>query len=577
MLIINPIKEQPMKGKIKNIKLGEVLIQEGVITEMQLEEALSLAKTDEYRKRKALIGEILVELNYCTGEDITKHMSYKSKVRVVDLNEITMNMQAANLITPDIAKRYKAIPLDYNNNKDKLVVAFQNPSDLIAIDDISLLTGYEIEPVIVKDQQLTVAIENFTNMSTADDDAYEDDDAYDLEEEETDEVLLRPAVQLANQVLNQAMNALASDVHIEPQEKRLKIRFRIDGVLHDVMNQSIKLAPSMASRFKILGNMDIAERRIPQDGRMTYKNEKMKADIRIATLPTVFGEKVTLRLIDRTAKMMSLESFGMPDQQLSGIKQAIGAPYGFILITGPTGSGKSTTLYAALEELNDPSKNIITLEDPVERKVDGINQIQINNRAGLTFSSGLRSILRSDPDIIMIGEIRDHETAKIAVESALTGHLVLSTLHTNNSAGAVTRLGDMDVEPYLTASSLIGVVAQRLVRRLCPKCKVEIEMEKNELIRLFPEVGDGTINQDIDIYKAKGCIHCSNTGYKGRIGVYEYLEVTDTIKELILKGGSTMAIEKAAIKEGMNTLRVAGIEHVLNGVTSIEEFFRVIV
>ncbi len=566
-----------MKGKIKNIKLGEVLIQEGVITEMQLEEALSLAKTDEYRKRKALIGEILVELNYCTGEDITKHMSYKSKVRVVDLNEITMNMQAANLITPDIAKRYKAIPLDYNNNKDKLVVAFQNPSDLIAIDDISLLTGYEIEPVIVKDQQLTVAIENFTNMSTADDDAYEDDDAYDLEEEETDEVLLRPAVQLANQVLNQAMNALASDVHIEPQEKRLKIRFRIDGVLHDVMNQSIKLAPSMASRFKILGNMDIAERRIPQDGRMTYKNEKMKADIRIATLPTVFGEKVTLRLIDRTAKMMSLESFGMPDQQLSGIKQAIGAPYGFILITGPTGSGKSTTLYAALEELNDPSKNIITLEDPVERKVDGINQIQINNRAGLTFSSGLRSILRSDPDIIMIGEIRDHETAKIAVESALTGHLVLSTLHTNNSAGAVTRLGDMDVEPYLTASSLIGVVAQRLVRRLCPKCKVEIEMEKNELIRLFPEVGDGTINQDIDIYKAKGCIHCSNTGYKGRIGVYEYLEVTDTIKELILKGGSTMAIEKAAIKEGMNTLRVAGIEHVLNGVTSIEEFFRVIV
>ncbi|MBN2852253.1 MAG: Flp pilus assembly complex ATPase component TadA [Clostridia bacterium] len=568
-----------MKEKIKNVKLGEVLIQQGVITEIQLEEALSLAKTEEYRKRKALIGEILVELGYCTEEDITNHMSFKARVRVIDLNETTVNMSAANLISPEIARRYKAIPIDFNDNKDKLVVALQNPSDLIAIDDLSLLTGYEIEPVIVKDKQLAIAIDHFANMSTTDEDAYNEEEEiqFDEEEESSDDNMLRPAVQLANQILNQAMNAQASDIHIEPMEKKLKIRFRIDGVLHEIMNQTIKLAPSVASRFKILGNMDIAERRIPQDGRMSYRNETKKADIRIATLPTVYGEKVTLRLIDRTAQMMSIEMFNLPKQQLEGFTKAIKAPYGFILITGPTGSGKSTTLYAALEELNSPDKNIITLEDPVERRVEGINQIQINVRAGLTFSSGLRSILRSDPDILMIGEIRDHETAKIAVESALTGHLVLSTLHTNNSAGAVTRLGDMDVEEYLTASSLIGVMAQRLVRKLCKHCKEEMEMDRAEMIRIFPEVKDSVTKDKIKLFKHKGCINCSNTGYKGRIGVYEYLEVTDAIRELILKGGSTMEIESVAIKEGMTTLRRAGIEHVLNGLTSIEEFFRVIV
>jgi len=565
-----------MKEKIKNRKLGEVLIQEGVITREQLDEALALAKTEEYRNRKALLGEILVEMGYCTEEDITKIMSYKARVRVVDLDKVTINMSAANLISPELANRYKAIPIDFNENKDKLIVAFQNPSDLMAIDDMSLLTGFEIEPVIVKDQQLQVALEHFANMSTADDDAFDDEEYEEIEEDE-DETLLRPAVQLANQVLNQAMNALASDVHIEPQEKRLKIRFRIDGVLHDIMNQSIKLAPSIASRFKILGNMDIAERRIPQDGRMTYKNEKKKADIRIATLPTVFGEKITLRLIDRTLKMMTLDEFQMPEKQLAGFREAIKAPYGFILITGPTGSGKSTTLYAGLQELNSSDKNIITLEDPVERRVEGINQIQINTKAGLTFSSGLRSILRSDPDIVMIGEIRDHETAKIAVESALTGHLVLSTLHTNNSSGAVTRLGDMNVEPYLTASSLIGVMAQRLIRKLCTKCKETIEMEKSEVARLFPDINLDGYDDTITLYKAKGCIHCSNTGYKGRVGVYEYLKVSDSIRELILKGGSTIDIEKTAIEEGMVTLRMAGAQHVLDGTTSIEEFFRVIV
>lgn len=564
-----------MKGKIKNIKLGEVLVSEGVITVTQLDEALSLAKTEEYRKKKSLTGEILVELGYCTEDEIAKHMSYKARVRVVDLNVMKINMAAANLISPEIAMRYRAIPIDFNKEKDKLIVALHNPSDLIAIDDLSLLTGYEIEPVLVKNDQLGIAIKNYSNMSTADDDAFEEDI---IEEEvEDDESLSQPAVQLANQLLNQAIKVMASDIHIEPQERKMKIRFRIDGVLHDIMNQSIKLAPSIASRIKILGNMDIAERRVPQDGRMTFKSGKQKADIRISTLPTVHGEKITLRLIDRSSKMMTIDMFGMPEHQLKGFTKAIKAPYGFILITGPTGSGKSTTLYAGLQELNSIDKNIITLEDPVERRVDGINQIQINNRAGLTFSSGLRSILRSDPDIVMIGEIRDHETAKIAVESALTGHLVLSTLHTNNSAGAITRLGDMDVEAYLTASSLIGVVAQRLVRKLCKECKEKTTLTSKEIKRMFPEKEIPKDTKEIEIYKAKGCIHCSNTGYKGRIGVYEYLEVSDPIRELILKGGSTLDIEKMAIKEGMNTLRMAGVKHIFDGITSVEEFYRVIV
>ncbi len=339
----------------------------------------------------------------------------------------------------------------------------------------------------------------------------------------------------------------------------------------------IRMSASIVSRFKVLGNMDIAERRVPQDGRMTFRSEGRIADIRIATLPTVFGEKVTLRIVDRNSKLLTLDKLGMPEKQREAFYQTIKAPYGFILITGPTGSGKSTTLYAALTRLNSADKNIITLEDPVERRIDGLNQIQINERAGLIFSSGLRSILRSDPDIVMIGEIRDRETAKIAVESALTGHLVLSTLHTNNSAGALTRLGEMGVEPYLTSSSLIGVIAQRLLRVLCDDCKKEYTISRNDLLKTFPDFPIEDKEKEIKIYKAEGCVQCNNTGYKGRMGVYEFLTVTDTMQELILKKASTLDIEETAINEGMVTLRADGMNKIKEGRTSIEEFFRVIV
>ncbi len=566
-----------MQDRISSQKLGEVLVQHGIVSRMQLEEALSLAKNST--DRNFLVGEALVELGYCTERDIARTMAHKSKARFVDLNEKKINIQASNLISPELALRYSAIPIDFSEDNEKLIVAMQNPTDLITIDDLSLLTGYEIEPVIIEDRQLKTALEHYANMSTGELDLYEEEEEETGEDrQEQEEIALsRPAVQLANQVLNQAMKSLASDIHIEPQEKKVRIRYRIDGVLHDIMQQSIKMSASIVSRFKVLGNMDIAERRVPQDGRMTFKSEGRIADIRIATLPTVFGEKITLRIVDRNSELLTLDKLGMPDIQRKGFYKAIEYPYGFILITGPTGSGKSTTLYAALSRLNSPHKNIITIEDPVERRIEGLNQIQINERAGLLFSSGLRSILRSDPDIIMVGEIRDRETAKISVESALTGHLVLSTLHTNNSAGALTRLGEMGVEPYLTASSLVGVVAQRLIRVLCKDCKEEYTISREELLETLPEFPVEPDEKEIKLYQAKGCVQCNNTGYKGRMGIYEFLKVSDEIQNLVLKKAATIDIEKKAIEEGRVTLRADGLNKIKEGYTSIEEFLRVIV
>ncbi|MBN2861813.1 MAG: Flp pilus assembly complex ATPase component TadA, partial [Bacteroidales bacterium] len=352
----------------------------------QLEKALSFAR--ENRDKLMLLGEALVELGFCLESDIARTMAHKSKAKFIDMNDVQINIQASNLISPELASKYSALPIDFTEDNEKLIVAMQNPTDLMAIDDLSLLTGYEIVPVVVEDSQLKSAIDHFDYMSNSNINTYNEEEE-DIGANTDDEVmtLARPAVQLVNQILNQAIKAKASDVHVEPGEKRLKIRYRIDGVLHDIMQQSPKMAPSISSRFKVLGNMDIAERRIPQDGRMTFKSQGVIADIRIATLPTVFGEKITLRIVDRNSKLLTLDKLGMPEKQRNGFYKAITFPYGFILITGPTGSGKSTTLYAALSRLNSPDKNIITLEDPVERRIEGLNQIQINERAGLVFSS----------------------------------------------------------------------------------------------------------------------------------------------------------------------------------------------
>ena len=556
--------------------LGEQLIKMGVVTEEQLKRALEIQIKNKAKGIKVMLGQALTQLGYCREEDIAKAMAKKWGLDFISINNSGIDMAVANLITPEVAFKYKLMPIRLLDGK--LIVAMNNPNDIIAIDDIELLTGYEVQPIVVIDRELNAALEQFSNISknVEQQGDFEEDDEVDFGSIEDDETNEKPAVQLVNQVMNQAVKANASDVHIEPQEKYMRIRFRIDGVLHEIMQQPLKLHPTVSSRIKVMGGMDIAERRVPQDGRITLKVEDKTVDIRVATLPSAYGEHITMRLLNRSSRVLTMEDLGFPEKHLKRYEQATKLPYGFILITGPTGSGKSTTLYASLGSINTPDKNIITLEDPIERRMNGLNQIQMNARAGMTFSSGLRSILRSDPDIIMVGEIRDQETAKIAVESALTGHLVFSTLHTNDAPGALTRLGEMGVEPFLTASSLVGVIAQRLVRVLCPQCKKAHRISKEELLLNVPDFPLEPHEESITLYKPVGCLSCNNTGYKGRKGVYEFLTVSEAIQKLILDKASSNIIRDVAISEGMNTLRQDGLMKVKQGLTSIEELLRVV-
>ena len=547
------------------------LVDAGIVTEAQVDEALEIQKTS-----KALIGSILTQLGYCTEEDIARIMAQKTGYRYVSIDEIGVNLAAANLITPEVAVRNNVLPL-YQEGKT-LYVAMKNPNDIITIDNLHLMTGLEICPLVVSDMELAAAIENFANMNSAVD-SYDDDDLAETQEE-TEELSIddKPAVQLVNQIINNAIKSGASDVHVEALEKMMRVRFRIDGVLQEVLQNPIKIFPSVVSRVKVLGGMDIAEKRIPQDGRATVRYEDKTLDVRIATMPTVYGEKIVMRLLERNKGNVSIKDIHFSERQFPRFDKAIHMPYGFVLVTGPTGSGKSTTLYATLAEISTLEKNVITLEDPVERRMAGINQVQMNNRAGMTFAAALRSVLRSDPDIVMVGEIRDGETAKIAVEAALTGHMVLSTLHTNDAAGAVTRLEEMGVEPFLTASSLVGVLAQRLVRKLCPKCKEEVTMTRAEMLKILPDFPvDQYPEETFTIYKPKGCLTCNNTGYKGREAVFEFLTVTEEMKKLILDRANGADIKALAISQGMHTLKDEGIYKVMHGRTSIEELLRVIV
>ncbi len=567
-----------MSGFIKKTYLGEQLLQTGIITREQLDDVLSEQKKGKEAdgKTRSALGRLLVQKRYCTEEDIARVVAWNTGSSFVTLTEHAIDLSAANLITPEIAIKYQALPIGYED--DKLKVAMRNPKDVIALDDLRILTGYDIVTVVVPDMELDSAIKQFESSSIGIDANVEEELPSESVDgpQEADTMAEQPAVQLANQIFNQSIKAGASDIHIEPQEKKLRIRFRIDGVLHEVMSPPFKLRASLISRIKVMGNMDIAERRVPQDGRITIKADEKIVDVRVASLPSVYGEKLTLRLLNRSDRLITLAELGFPEDQLKKYNAIMRKPYGFLLVTGPTGSGKSTTLYATLAKLNSPDKNIITLEDPVERRMDGLNQIQINIRAGLTFASGLRSILRSDPDIIMVGEIRDHETAKISVESALTGHLVLSTLHTNDSAGAVTRLADMGIEPYLISSSLIGVVAQRLVRILCPSCKTKYTIGRKELLNSVPDFPVDGDEEELTLYRAKGCISCSGTGYRGRKGVYEFMPVTESLQSLILNRASTIEIKNTAISEGMTTLKEDGLIKAKDGLTTIEEVLRVI-
>ncbi len=555
--------------------VGYFLIKNGSITEEQLFEALSIQATE-----KGLIGNVLVNLGYCSEIDVAKAIEMKTGCKYVSIEEVGINFAIANIIPTEIIARHGVLPL-YQDEK-KLFVVMRNPNDVVTRDNLSVITGgMEIVPLIATDTELTAAINTIVN-NASNIDTYEEEEAMEEELNSLDDLAAdeKPAVQLVNQVITNAVKSGASDIHIEPLEKTMRVRLRIDGVLHEVLQQPIKLHPSVSSRVKVIGGMDIAERRIPQDGRTTVKVDDRTFDIRIAVLPSVYGEKIVMRLLERGSKAVQLKDIKFSPQQFERFHRTIFMPYGFLLVTGPTGSGKSTTLYATLAEVSDITKHVITLEDPVERRMAGLCQVQMNTRAGMTFAAALRSVLRADPDIVMVGEIRDGETAKIAVESALTGHMVFSTLHTNDAPSAITRLDEMGVEPFLTASSLVGVLAQRLIRVLCPRCKEAMDITYRELrnsMEDFPIPEGKTLDDKVRIYSPKGCIACSNTGYKGRQGVFEFLQITNEMKELILKRSGVADIKELAIKQGMHTLRQEGIDKILDGTTSVEEVLRVIV
>lgn len=557
-------------------KIGHLLVENGSITREQLKKALDLQEAARSNGEKKLLGQTLIELGYTTEEQVTRAMAIRAGVEYVSLEKSRIDSAAAALIDPESARRYRSLPIGFEG--DRLVVAMFDPNDILAIDDVRLITGYEIKPVCVAGSELRAAIDQYARSSSSMEEVEEEEADRSVEPEEVQAVSVgKPAVQLANMIFSQAVRDGASDIHIEPQEKSLRVRFRIDGVLHEVMQPPYRLYPPLVSRIKVMSNMDIANKRIPQDGRISLKIDRRAIDFRVASLPTAHGEKLTLRLLDRSAQLITLEDLGFPENSLKLFRHTINTPHGCVLVTGPTGSGKTTTLYAALLELNQVEKNIITVEDPIEYRLSGINQVHVNPQAGMTFANGLRSILRNDPDIIMVGEIRDRETARIAIESALTGHLVLSTLHTNDAAGAIARLGEMDVEPYLTASSVIAVLAQRLVRVLCPKCRKEYIISREELLSSAPDFPLAENEKKIKLYKPVGCLQCSNTGYRGRRGVYELLIVSDKIKNMTLKNRPASEIARVAVAEGMITLRRDGYLKVRKGITSLEEALRVLV
>ncbi len=555
--------------------IGYFLIKTGKITEVQLFDTLDLQQ-----KEKGLLGNLLVRLGYCSEDDIAKALAAKTGCKFVSIDDIGVSVTAANLIPTELAVKNGILPL-YQDDR-VLYVAMKNPNDVVTRDNLSLMTGgLEIVPVVTTDAELSAAIENYVNATSninqfSKEEEEEDAELQALEEAGVDE---KPAVQLVNQIINNAVKAGASDIHIEPMEKAMRVRYRIDGVLHEIFQNPIRYHAAVVSRIKVIGGMDIAERRIPQDGRATVKIEGVTFDIRIAMLPSVYGEKCVMRLLERSSKSVQLKDIKFSKAQQKLFREAISLPYGFVLVTGPTGSGKSTTLYATLSEVSDITRHVITLEDPVERRMEGLCQVQMNTRAGMTFSAALRSVLRADPDIVMVGEIRDGETAKIAVESALTGHMVFSTLHTNDSSGAITRLDEMGVEPFLTASSVVGVLAQRLVRVLCTRCKQAYTMTLEETLNLIPDfpVEDRKPGDILTFYRPKGCITCNNTGYKGRMGVFEFLRMTEPMRELVLKRASSAEIKTLAVKEGMHTLRREGLDKAIEGSTSVEEILRVIV
>ena len=555
----------------ERMRLGDLLIKQNVLTEEQLKKALQLQKGSDKK-----IGEILVENGFITEEMIARALQMQLGLKVVQLTGVTIPKEVRNLVSVDLMKKYTCIPFELDPyNANILHLAMADPMDMAAIDDISIVTNLQVEPYIATTRDILAAIVRHYGASETMDAArrFTQERAQlrgNIEENETDaDVSDAPIVQLVRSLIEQAVRQRASDIHIEALESKVRVRYRIDGALFERMVYDNSLLPAISTRIKIMGGMDISEKRKPQDGRMSIVVDRQEYDIRISSIPTVHGEKIVMRISSKLNLTRNKKELGLAPDEMARFDHMMASPFGIIFVTGPTGSGKSTTLYTALSELNREEVNIVTVEDPVEADIEGINQIQVNNKVDLTFASALRSILRQDPDIIMIGEIRDQETAGIAVQASITGHLVVSTLHTNNAVGTLNRMADMGVERYLIADSVVGVIAQRLVRKLCPHCR-KMRPASEEEKRILRQNTD----QEVNIYEPAGCKLCNNTGFFGRIGVFEIMEVNEEIRNLIAENGTTEELEEAAKRSGMRTLRQNGIRYVLDGTTSIEEMLK---
>ena len=559
-------------------RLGELLLRDQIISPEQLQRA-----QEESRKSGDRLGNALIKTGAIPEEDLTQFLSKQYGVPAVNLGEFDIDPEVIALVPKDVAIRHRVVPV--NRAGSSLIVAIADPSNILAIDDLKFVTGYNIEAVVASDVGISDAIERYYNrkeeldLNKVMNEIQESVEAAPSSEAEINLTDLEraaddaPVVKLCNHLLLSAIQKGASDIHVEPYEKSYRVRFRIDGVLHEEMAPPVKLKAALSSRLKIMAHLDIAERRLPQDGRIKLKvGEDREMDFRVSVLPTLFGEKIVLRLLDKGNLQLDMTKLGFEPDQLADFKSAIESPYGMVLVTGPTGSGKTTTLYSALSELNTLTDNICTAEDPVEYNLPGINQVQMHEDIGLNFAAALRSFLRQDPDIIMIGEIRDFETAEIAIKAALTGHLVLSTLHTNDAPSTITRLLNMGVEPFLVTASVQLVQAQRLVRKICANCKHPTETPKDELKSL------GATDEEIataTCQRGAGCQVCGGSGYKGRVALYEVMPFKDALKELVLQGAAAGEIKAEAIRVGMRTLRRSGVRKICEGVTSVDEVARI--
>ncbi len=560
-------------------RIGELLVREKLISLSELRQAQELQKNTGSN-----LSASLTKLGHVSDTEMIEFLSSQYNVPAIDLSEFTFDSEIVELIPREVALRHKILPISRAGTS--LVVAMADPTNLHAIDDVKFLTGYNVEPVIAAEGAIEDAIErNFSSPLASYDDVMEgfDDEEFDFDEniEEDDDILElekmsedAPVVRLVNLILVNAIKKGASDIHVECYEKNVRVRYRVDGVLHEEMRPPMKLKNALISRLKIMSRLDIAERRLPQDGRIKLKLGKgREMDFRVSVLPTLFGEKVVLRLLDKSNLQLDMTKLGFDSEPLEEFKSAIHLPYGMVLVTGPTGSGKTTTLYSALSELNQIDVNISTAEDPVEFNLNGINQVQMHEDIGLNFAASLRSFLRQDPDIIMVGEIRDFETAEIAVKAALTGHMVLSTLHTNDAPSTVSRMLNMGVEPFLVTASVNMILAQRLARQICSECAAPMDIPKESL--LHAGVTEQQLAEGFQPQEGAGCTTCNNSGFKGRIALYEVMVFSEELKELVLQGCSTAELKAEAIRFGMQTLRMSGLKKVAEGTTTLEEVLRV--